>query len=338
MSGRTRFPEHAAPASASSSTCWRCVLGWRVALASAAGLLAIVLTVSHLRAQGVALEPQTRGDMTARLEVQVAEQGPGEARASVWLRIRVEGPAELEVAPAQLDDPTSAWQAWRLSAWALHGDRAVWAESIRLDQLKPGVVPLPDVKVRFRDSPSSTWEAAEWKDILKAPREAPDIETLPLPPPTTPWQRYLLWAALGLVILLAVAWALRRRLAASQTPLPPDQWALHELNRIERTVREPDHFHTQASNILRRYLQERFGLRAPQQTTAEFLASSAPRLTAAQQSLLREFFERCDLAKFARAGATPEDCRRAAELARTFVQQTASPEPLTQPNPRENAS
>jgi hypothetical protein len=112
---------------------------------------------------------------------------------------------------------------------------------------------------------------------------------------------------------------------------------LRELDRIERTAGEPDVFHTQASNVIRRYLQERFGLRAPQQTTAEFLAHSGPRLTAAQQTQLRDFFERCDLAKFARASASPEDCRRTAGLARTFVQQTASPEPPTQPSSRENA-
>src|SRR5262249_36919295 len=113
-------------------------------------------------------------------------------------------------------------------------------------------------------------------------------------------------------------------------------------DRIERTalppVGEPDAFHTQVSNVVRRYLQERFGLRAPQQTTAEFLAlGAAQQLPAPQQALLRDLFERCDLAKFARAGASPEDCRRLATLARAFVHQTAPPQqPSTPPRPREN--
>src|SRR5262249_13760312 len=150
----------------------------------------------------------------------------------------------------------------------------------------------PDVKVRFRDAPAGTWEEAEWKDILKVMREAPDIETLPPPPPPTPWLRYLSWLAGGAAGLLVAVWALRRGLATPRARLAADQWPLRELARIERTAGEPDVFHTQASNVIRRYLQERFGLRAPQQTTAEFLASSAPRLTAAQQTQLRDFFER----------------------------------------------
>jgi hypothetical protein len=304
---------------------------------------ALLLLPSRLPAQGVALETRKSGDVTARLEVQVADREPGGGKATVWYRLTVEGPAGLEVEPARLDDPTSAWKPYRWLSWASDGTRTVWGESIRMDQLKPGVVPLPDVTVRFRDSPAGTWEEAEWKDILKTPREIPDIEPVPPAPPAPSWKRWLQWSALAAAVLLAAAWLLRRRLAARPAPLPPDRWALRELDRIERTALppagEPDAFHTQVSNVVRRYLQERFGLRAPQQTTAELLAlGAAQQLPAAQQALLRDLFERCDLAKFARAGASPEDCRRTATLARAFVQQTATRELPTTPRPRENVS
>ncbi len=86
-------------------------------------------------------------------------------------------------------------------------------------------------------------------------------------------------------------------------------------------------FHTELSDVVRRYLELRFQLRAPRQTTAEFLESmrDAPQLTGEQQALLRDLLERCDLAKFARAAAPPEECQAAAAMARTFVQQTAAP-------------
>jgi len=284
--------------------------------------------------QGMRFGPVQRGSTTALLEVQVSEKGPGEAKASVWLRVTVEGPAELAVEPARLDDSASAWKPWRLSSWATDGEHAVSAQSIRLDQLKPGVIAIPDVKVRFRATAAEAWEEVEWKNILREMRQAPDIEPPPPPPPESSWKRYLPWLAAGAVAVIAAAWLLRRRLTAQPLPLPPDQWALRELERIERTMMppagEPDVFHTQVSNVVRRYLQERFGLRAPQQTTAEFLAFSAPKLAAPQQALLRDLFERCDLAKFARAAISAEDCRRAAGLARTFVQQTAAPEPSIQ--------
>src|SRR5262249_42929875 len=122
--------------------------GSRPPLAMACLLLALL--PARLPAQGVPQEPRTDGNLTARLSVQVAGQGAGAGRASVWYHLVVEGPAGLEVEPARLDDPTSAWKAWRESAWALAGERAVWGQGIRLDQLKEGKPTLPDVKVRFR--------------------------------------------------------------------------------------------------------------------------------------------------------------------------------------------
>jgi hypothetical protein len=116
-----------------------------------------------------------------------------------------------------------------------------------------------------------------------------------------------------------------------------DQWAQREIQRIEGTLMPPqgeaETYHTQLSFIVRRYLTEQFGLHALQQTTTEFLeavrqvpqvtAEQKTQLTTEQQALLRELFERCDLAKFARARTLPEECRRTAELARELVRQTA---------------
>src|SRR5262249_40206262 len=144
-----------------------------------------------------------------------------------------------------------------------------------------------------------------WKDILREPRGLPPPEE-PLEKPVRSW---LPWLLLGLgALAVAVAyWGLRRRLDSPSRPLPPDQWALQELARIETTALAVDgdaeRYHVLLSNVVRRYLAERFQLRAPQQTTAEFLASvrQAPELSADQQTLLRDFLERCDLAKFARA-------------------------------------
>jgi hypothetical protein len=48
----------------------------------------------------------------------------------------------------------------------------------------------------------------------------------------------------------------------------------------------------------------------------------SPQLTPPQQGLLREFLERCDMAKFARAAPPPDECRAVAAMARSFVQET----------------
>src|SRR5262249_20238867 len=87
-----------------------------------------------------------------------------------------------------------------------------------------------------------------------------------------------------------------------------------------------ERYHTLLSDVVRGYLEKRFEVLASRQTTPEFLEAmrGSPQLTAPQQDLLREFLRRCDLAKFARANPSPEECRAAAAMARDFVEQTAA--------------
>ena len=113
-------------------------------------------------------------------------------------------------------------------------------------------------------------------------------------------------------------------------PLPPEQWALRELERIEQKLMPPqgdaEVFHTQLSHVVRRYLAERFGLHALAADHGGISRSRPP--TAAgvggAASAVARFFERCDLAKFARASTPPEECRRTAEMARELVRQTTN--------------
>jgi hypothetical protein len=188
---------------------------------------------------------------------------------------------------------------------------------------------VADVSVRFRDGSESTWEEARWIDIFKPVRDLPGP---PAPPAAQPswFSRWRYPLLVGLAGLLLGAWLMRRRRTTVVPPLPPDQWALRELDRIEATLLpprgEPEAYHTQLSQVVRRYLTERFGLFALQQTTDEFFAAvrQVPWLPTEQQALLRDFFQRCDLAKFARASMPPEECRRTTELARELVRQTSS--------------
>src|SRR5262249_43265718 len=115
----------------------------------------------------------------------------------------------------------------------------------------------------------------------------------------------------------------------------PHEWAARELDRIEAQglpeAGELERYHTLLSDVVRVYLERRFSLPASHQTTAEFLDTMrpAPRPTPAQPGPLRDFLERCDMAKFARAAPTPEECRAVAAMARGFVQET-TPAPVTQ--------
>ena len=111
--------------------------------------------------------------------------------------------------------------------------------------------------------------------------------------------------------------------------MPPDQWALAELDRIAGlalpATGEIERYHTLLSNTMRHYLELRFQVPASQQTTPEFLktVSTSEFLTREQQQILGQFLEHCDLAKFARVGFSEEQCLAAVHMARTLIEQTA---------------
>ncbi len=268
-------------------------------------------------------------DMEAQLTVEVgkhtAERGLGE----VTLTLTITGPPTLIVEEPRLGDAAAAWKEERLaSTRTVKDQRLVWSQVIRLHQVKRGLEPVPDVTVRFRRNPEAEWIEEEWPHILQNIRDG--SEPLQQVEETPSWQRrwgFIFFLAV-FVLLVSLAWMKKRTRFRHEAPLPSDRWALQEIDRIERTLMPPqgeaEAYHTQISFVVRRYLVERFGLHALQQTTAEFLqaARQLAELPPEEQALLSELFERCDLAKFARAGSSPEECLHTTELARSLVQRT----------------
>jgi hypothetical protein len=221
--------------------------------------------------------------------------------------------------------------------------RERWEAAIRLDPLPPkeSTIELRPAATQFVEGPGATAGKVEWAPVklrittdvasLDVKKELRDITPPEAPPPLPPsWVRWLPWAgvAVALAGLVAGGWGLRRRFAAPAPPLLPHEWAARELDRIEALrlpeAGEVERYHTLLSDVVRAYLERRFDLPASQQTTVEFLETMrrSPQLTAAQQRLLRDFLERCDMAKFARAAPPAEECRAVAGMARSFVQET----------------
>jgi hypothetical protein len=87
---------------------------------------------------------------------------------------------------------------------------------------------------------------------------------------------------------------------------------------------EIDAFFVELSALIRRYLEDRFELRAPELTTEEFLqvASASPDLDDAHQGFLRGFLRRADEVKFARFIPPPEDIESALQSAARFLEDT----------------
>ena len=76
--------------------------------------------------------------------------------------------------------------------------------------------------------------------------------------------------------------------------------------------------------IVRRYLEARYGLHAPELTTQELLikARNLVILSVEHQIFLKEFLERCDAIKFAKAQSNLEEANNEIRQVRTFLEQT----------------
>jgi Domain of unknown function (DUF4381) len=172
------------------------------------------------------------------------------------------------------------------------------------------------------NSPLLDQEVDELRDIT-GPEQVPPVPAISL------WPYGL---ALGFLLagsLLFVGWRYFHRKHPRSDP-PPEQWALVELSRIESQnlpdAGQVERYHTLISGVIRAYLESRFQLPASRQTTPEFLQTlrDSPHLPAARQEVLRDFLKQCDLAKFARADYSPDECRTIGQIARKLVQETSA--------------
>lgn len=130
------------------------------------------------------------------------------------------------------------------------------------------------------------------------------------------------------LVLLGLWFRPRRRTMAAEVALPSHVRALRELQRLRDAARtteaQIDAFYVGTSQVLRDYLEERFGLRAPERTTEEFLREleGGDALATAHRTELERFLRQCDLVKF--AGVRPGEAEHLAtwQLAAAFVEAT----------------
>ena len=157
----------------------------------------------------------------------------------------------------------------------------------------------------------------------------PDV-AIPLP-----WWVWIAIAALVVVAAVVVWLMLRKRRQDAQQVLVPRKNAVEEAReRLEVARRlmlegEVEAFYVAVSDAVRHYIERQFRLRAPEQTTEEFLQdmTRAQRLRPSHKELLSEFLTQCDLVKFARFQPGPADMETALGAATRFVDETVPQEP-----------
>jgi hypothetical protein len=281
------------------------------------GLVYLVAALAAGQMVGVEYPPQRRGDVEARLRVDVPEEGAAPGRGRVLVTLTFDGPPGLEVQRPRLEESLAAWRvAGRASSWRQQGERVHYELSLRLEQIKPGQVEPPGIRVGVRTAPATAWQEVAWLELLHEDRNVPEPDMEP-PLPASAWPARLRWVALALaggLLLYFLSRAVRRRLRRERA-VPPD---VRALARLEALDLPPAERFAQIEGVVRDYLDEQRGLKTRQQTTEEVLAAAGD-VPAEAREALRELLERCKLVKFAGLPATPEECEQAVELARRVI-------------------
>ena len=233
--------------------------------------------------------------------------------------------------------------------------RTVAVQRYRLQPPSSGPQAVPPILIEYVDRREGQREAPEGLDAYELLTERLEFEVqsvipkdaktdlkpplgrlAPLEPsPGAKWP----WVV-GTLAMLAVAspFAVRaiaawRRRTRRRSAYDIARWRLDRLLAKPRpTAEQIDAFYVELSGIVRRYLEDRFELRAPELTTEEFLASvgQSPDLSRDHQALLRDFLRQADLVKFAGVQPSNEDIEHSIDAARRFIDETRENAPLVE--------
>lgn len=263
------------------------------------------------------------------------------------LHLSVEAPLQMRVQlPAVSDQlgPFRVHEQRTLEPQLITPQRRIWQQEYTLETDTVGTVTIPELGVSFQpedaafDTTAQSLRTDPYPVTVTAivPADADVTTPKDIAPPVAlprrgwpPWVWYSMAACAGAGLVSALWWyRRRRRVPAAPATQPAHLVALEALRRLQRDDCIGQHrieeFYVRLSAIVRHYIEWRFGLRAPEQTTEEFLAVvlHADQLIAAHQSLLSAFLEQCDLVKFARYQPTAQDMQHALASAHTFIEQT----------------
>ncbi|HOV74057.1 MAG TPA: hypothetical protein P5318_07245 [Candidatus Hydrogenedentes bacterium] len=154
-------------------------------------------------------------------------------------------------------------------------------------------------------------------------------------------------ALAGAVVLAAAGagyfyWRGRRK-PAEPPPVPPWEIAYRRLRELDQRqwpkAGKHEPYYVDLSAILRYYIEDRFSVHAPEQTTQEFLAAAAVAgiFNESQQQLLSGFLKHCDRVKFAQYIPTLAEMEHCFSVVLQFVDETV-PRPQAETPAQEAAA
>ncbi len=206
----------------------------------------------------------------------------------------------------------------------------------RLTTFESGEHTLPPITLRLGeadDAPTITTPslALTVTSLIGAdddPQKFKDIKArLDLVPQAARWPWYAGGGAAAIALAFA-AWLLLARRTTTKRALSADAMALAAIDALERDALPASGqvhlFYVRLADIVRGYVETRFGIRAPELTTPEFLreARRSAAIAGGHQEQLAGFLRGADMVKF--AGVKPDggECAASLALARRFVNES----------------
>jgi hypothetical protein len=299
--------------------------------------------------------------------VKTTESGPVKATVAVWppkptlgdsiqLRLTVEAQRGVVLDVPFERDVLGGFRVVAYDARHEHGKDggAIEVRMYELEAPSSGRHRIPPMRLEFVDGRPGTGTGTGKLEILtdevpievggvSADRTGADLKPAkttidPMLGRRSPWPWILGAAAIALVAIAGVyatRAARRRRVVRAQ--VSAYEAALAALAALERRgapgADDADAWFVELSAIVRRYLEGRFHVRAPELTTEEFLneARRSAELDDVHRDRLIEFLERCDRVKFAGWRPAPEESLATLGAARVFVEETRLAEPAAPP-------
>jgi hypothetical protein len=204
-----------------------------------------------------------------------------------------------------------------------------WVQTYRLDPYVIGnalQVECAPIKVNGRVVTPSGFEVTVLSTVTETKADAarPVTAIEQLPPPTIVEGSSSMWWVLAGVAIVAVGivvWRLRHR----PQPVPPCEWAIAALDRLEREGVSSAALADGVATVVRGFIDRRFGIPAPKLTTTELLIAAEQAAWPVEETdPLRRLLEICDRAKF--AGDVPDDdgCRNLLAGGRDWINRVGS--------------
>jgi len=316
-------------------------------------LLGATLAATDLRAQaeGAEVAPPGAERSVSRGPVRVSvELQPEAPRIGDLLELEIEAAAEpgVELLMPEFGEALGRFQVVEFvpSEEVDAQGRVIARQRYRLQSSRSGPQRIPPIAVEFVDRRPGERLAPEGADAYELLSPAIEFEvasglaegeTLELRDPKgrlAPLRgpaRWL-WAVVGTALVLAATapfvwrlWVAQRARSKQRSAFDVARAELDALlARGRPSLSEMDPFFVELSAIVRRYLEARFRLRSPEQTTEEFLEamSDSPDLSSAHQQLLLDFLKRADLVKFAHHVPDTESVESSIRAIERFLDET----------------